>query len=149
MGNTVSELTVARTSGALDTFTSELGSDILYEKSLGSSRFLKAVKCGTRNGPLVVKIYIKHDPGLSLRTYSSRLKAERDALKDLPNVYSYRAFMETDKAGYIVRQWLEGNLYDRISTRPFLSPIEKKWIAFQLINGMRGARKHNVCPMVS
>ncbi|KIJ34236.1 hypothetical protein M422DRAFT_263730 [Sphaerobolus stellatus SS14] len=27
--------------------------------------------------------------------------AERDALKDLPNVYSYRAFMETDKAGYI------------------------------------------------
>lgn len=42
--------------------------------SLGTSRFLKTVKCGTRNGPLVVKIFIKPDPDLSLRTYASRLK---------------------------------------------------------------------------
>lgn len=70
--------------------------------------------------------------------------------------------METDKAGYIIRQWVASNLYDRIrcvafrfswfhpliipsfSTRPFLSMIEKRWIAFQLLNGLRDARNRKV-----
>jgi phosphoinositide-3-kinase regulatory subunit 4 len=30
------------------------------------------------------------------------------------------------------------------STRPFLSPIEKKWIAFQLLNALRDARSRKV-----
>lgn len=30
------------------------------------------------------------------------------------------------------------------STRPFLSPIEKKWIAFQLLNALRDSRSHKV-----
>jgi phosphoinositide-3-kinase, regulatory subunit 4 len=30
------------------------------------------------------------------------------------------------------------------STRPFLSPIEKKWIAFQLLNALRDAHSRNV-----
>ncbi|KAF8579068.1 ARM repeat-containing protein [Ramaria rubella] len=144
MGNTLSGPTATRAGGALDSFVSELGSDILYDKSLGSSRFLKTVKCNHRNGALVVKIFIKSDPGLNLRTYARRLKSEREALLDIPNVYNYQVFVENDRAGYIVRQWLEGSLYDRISTRPFLSIIEKKWIAFQLLNGMRDARKRNI-----
>lgn len=159
---------------------------VLKSSSLGSSRFLKTVKCGHRNGPLVVKVFIKPDPGLSLRTYARRLKcknyipppfvgafhraciAEREALLDISNVYNYQIFVENDRGGYLVRQWLEGNLYDRIrcvstaqyggyvmiavvinSTRPFLSSIEKKWIAFQLLNGMRDARKRNVCFLIS
>ena len=38
--------------------------------SLGYSRFLKTVKCKHRNGHLVIKIFIKPDPGLSLRIYA-------------------------------------------------------------------------------
>jgi phosphoinositide-3-kinase regulatory subunit 4 len=30
------------------------------------------------------------------------------------------------------------------STRPFLSPVEKKWIAFQLLNALRDSRSHKV-----
>lgn len=30
------------------------------------------------------------------------------------------------------------------STRPFLSPIEKKWIAYQLLNALRDAHSHKV-----
>lgn len=30
------------------------------------------------------------------------------------NVYNYQAFVETDKAGYIIRQWVASSLYDRI-----------------------------------
>lgn len=92
------------------------------------------MKCTHQNGPLVVKVFIKPDPGLSLRTYARRLKGqanrfsvlasakketfwylvEREALADIPNVYNYKIFVENDRAGYIVRQWLDGNLYDRI-----------------------------------
>ena len=70
--------------------------------------------------------------------------------------------METEKAGYLVRQWVASSLYDRIrcvpdpvlhisrqltwypSTRPFLSPIEKKWLAFQLLNALRDARNRKI-----
>lgn len=79
---------------------------------------------------------------------------------DIPNVYNYQAFLETERAGYIIRQWIADNLYDRIrcvyyhgvddvclptcSTRPFLSLVEKKWIAFQLLSAMKDVREHKV-----
>lgn len=39
---------------------------------------------------------------------------ERDTLLDLPNIHTSQAFVETDKAGYLIRQWGRFNLYDRI-----------------------------------
>lgn len=50
---------------------------------------------------------------------------------------SYDSFLaqfwqETDKAAYLFRQYFFNNLHDRLSTRPFLSLIEKKWLAFQV-----------------
>ncbi|KAG5644667.1 hypothetical protein DXG03_007966 [Asterophora parasitica] len=144
MGNVHSGSTLTRTTGALDSFVAELGGDIIYEKSLGSARFLKSVKCRHRNGYIVIKVFIKPDPGLSLRTYHRRLKMDRESLTDIANVYNYQAFVETDKAGYIIRQWVGSNLYDRISTRPFLSMVEKRWIAFQLLNALRDARNRKV-----
>lgn len=42
-------------------------------------------------------------------------------------------WLETDKAVYLLRQYFFSNLHDRLSTRPFLSLIEKKWLAFQVL----------------
>lgn len=39
---------------------------------------------------------------------------DREALADIAGIYNYQAFIETDKAGYIIRQWVASNLYDRI-----------------------------------
>lgn len=39
---------------------------------------------------------------------------DREALADIPNVYTYQSFVETDKAGYVIRQWVASSLYDRI-----------------------------------
>ncbi|KAL4253381.1 Serine/threonine-protein kinase Vps15-like protein [Abortiporus biennis] len=144
MGNAQSLTRTSGTSFALDSFVSELGSDVVYERSLGSARFLKTVRCRHKNGYLVVKIFIKSDPGISLRKYHRRLRIEREGLADIANVYTYQTFVETDKAGYMIRQWVASSLYDRISTRPFLSTIEKKWIAFQLLTGLRDARNRKV-----
>ena len=51
---------------------------------------------------------------MSLRVIQRRLKAERDALADMSSVNTYQAFVETEKAGYLIRQWVGSNLYDRV-----------------------------------
>ncbi|EJD52092.1 ARM repeat-containing protein [Auricularia subglabra TFB-10046 SS5] len=145
MGNSISTGTSAtRTAGPLDSFVAELNPDLVYEKGLGTTRFLKTAKVRHRNGPLVVKVFIKPDPEFSLRNYVKRLTNERQSLADIPNVYSHQMFFETEKAGYILRQWVSSSLYDRISTRPFLSNIEKKWLVYQLLSGMRDARNRKI-----
>lgn len=54
--------------------------------------------------------------------YLLSFPVDREALADIANVYNYQAFVETDKAGYIIRQWLASNLYDRIRfVRPYNS----------------------------
>ena len=39
---------------------------------------------------------------------------QRDSLTDLPNVLTYATFVETEKAGYLIRQYAGASLYDRI-----------------------------------
>ncbi|WVQ93835.1 hypothetical protein IAU59_000913 [Kwoniella sp. CBS 9459] len=141
MGNISS---MARASTALDSYVAELGNDISYDKSLSSSRFLKTILARHAYGPIVLKIFIKPDSTMSLRVIQRRLKSERDALADLPNVNTYQTFVETEKAGYLIRQWVGSNLYDRVSTQPYLAAIEKKWIAFQLLTCLRDARTRKV-----
>lgn len=43
----------------------------------------------------------------------------------------------TDKAVFLMREYVKYSLYDRISTRPFLTMIEKKFIAFQVLFALR------------
>ncbi|PLW31291.1 hypothetical protein PCASD_15185 [Puccinia coronata f. sp. avenae] len=50
----------------------------------------------------------------------------------------------SEKAGYLIRQWLTNNLHNRISTRPFLSLTKKKWIAFQLLTAMANSWNRGV-----
>ena len=40
--------------------------------------------------------------------------AERESLADMSSVNSYQTFVETEKAGYLIRQWIGSNLYDRV-----------------------------------
>ncbi|GAA5884630.1 hypothetical protein JCM6882_005326 [Rhodosporidiobolus microsporus] len=134
----------ARTQPGVDPVLGELGGEVVYDKSMGSSRFLKAVRGRHRQGALVVKVFSKPDPSLSLKAFQRRIKADRDALADCPNVQAYGRAVETERAGYLMRQWVASNLYDRISTRPFLSSVEKRWIAFQLLTGLMHARERGV-----
>ncbi|GAA6002182.1 hypothetical protein JCM10207_003113 [Rhodosporidiobolus poonsookiae] len=127
-----------------DPFFAELGGEVTYDKSMASSRFLKSVRGRHQQGALVVKVFVKPDPALSLKAFQRRIKAERDALQDCPNVLAYGRAVETERAGYLMRQWVASNLYDRISTRPFLASVEKRWIAFQLLTGLQHARERGI-----
>ncbi|KAJ3222135.1 Serine/threonine-protein kinase [Clydaea vesicula] len=119
--------------------------DFQYEKSLGTGRFLKTVKAlKLKDGDVVVKVFVKHTANFDLKPYKDQLINEKNLLQNVTNVFSYQNIWETEKAGYLIRQYFLNNLYDRISTRPFLSVIEKKWITFQMISGIAGAHSCDV-----
>ncbi|KAG1658241.1 hypothetical protein FOA52_008501 [Chlamydomonas sp. UWO 241] len=53
--------------------------------------------------------------------------------------------LETQAAGYMIRPHLHANLYDRLSTRPFLSGLEKRWITYQLLQALAQCQEAGVC----
>ena len=65
-------------------------------------------------------------------------------LADVPNALAYQRIVETETSGFLVRQYLYSSLYDRMSTRPFLEDIEKKWLAFQLLCGIRDCHARDI-----
>jgi phosphoinositide-3-kinase regulatory subunit 4 len=42
-----------------------------------------------------------------------------------PHVWPMQVWWETPNAGYMLRQHFAANLYERLSTRPFLTALEK------------------------
>lgn len=79
--------------------------------------------------------------------YSSLLTSslgERDKLRDVPNAVGFERAFETEGNAYLVRQYIYSSLYDRMSTRPFLEDIEKKWLAFQLLCALRDCHARDV-----
>lgn len=85
-----------------------------------------------KDGYVVVKIFVKPELGMSLSRRVKKLKGldilqlfdfwvysffvlvEYKALSDVHNAFSFQRILETDKAAYLVRQYLYSNLYDRI-----------------------------------
>jgi phosphoinositide-3-kinase regulatory subunit 4 len=69
---------------------------------------------------------------------------ERKILAEVPNALAYHRIIETAACGYLVRQYIHSSLYDRLSTRPFLEEIEKKWLSFQLLSTIRDCHAQNI-----
>ncbi len=69
---------------------------------------------------------------------------ERDKLREVPNALGFERAFENGLNGFLVRQYLYSSLYDRLSTRPFLEDIEKRWLAFQLLCALRDCHARDV-----
>ncbi|KAF9349512.1 Serine/threonine-protein kinase [Mortierella sp. AD094] len=162
MGNSVSTVTPSAATAGIDSYVSELG-DIHYEKrqepcykpsienyayclktNLGSARFMKTIRGRQKEGSVVVKIFVKPETGLSLKRIAKILNEERESLADVPNAITFQKVLETDRAGYLIRQYFFSSLYDRISTRPFMNLVEKKWVTYQLLKGLADSHARNV-----
>ncbi len=112
--------------------------------SLGSTRFLKVARARSEAGHVVVKVFTLQDQGTNLRGHRDRLLEVRRLLEGCPNCLPFQRAYLTERAGFMVRQFVRHSLYDRMSTRPFLTPVEKRWIAFQLLLALQQAHKHGV-----
>ncbi|PKS08790.1 hypothetical protein jhhlp_003399, partial [Lomentospora prolificans] len=119
-------------------------SDLMYEKSIGNARFMKSVRARHHDGVVLVKILVKPYTPMPLEKYKREILEQRKALSDVPNALAFERIIETDTNGYLVRQFMYSSLYDRISTRPFLEDIEKKWLAFQLLCALRDCHARDI-----
>ncbi|XP_064641912.1 phosphoinositide 3-kinase regulatory subunit 4-like isoform X2 [Lineus longissimus] len=119
--------------------------DYEFESNMGSTRFFKVAKARFKEGPAVVKVFVIHDPSLPLKTYSDQVEGIRLRLQNASNCLPFSKAALSDKAALLFREYVKDSLYDRMSTRPFLNGIEKKWIAFQLLCALNQAHKLKVC----
>jgi hypothetical protein len=85
----------------------------LLVSSMGNARFLKSVVVSHPQGRFLCKIYLKMNDE-SLGRELQRLEQERNHLQGIPNILPYEMVIETDRAGYAIRQFIHGSLYDRI-----------------------------------
>lgn len=128
----------------VETYLSDLP-DVTYETSLGSTRFFKVATCQTWEGSVVVKVFVIHDTSLQLNKYKKMVEEVSTKLITAANCLQFHYVRVTEKAAFMIRQYVKSNLYDRISTRPFLTPIEKKWLAFQLLCALNQVHQQGVC----
>ncbi|XP_062147709.1 serine/threonine-protein kinase VPS15 isoform X2 [Alnus glutinosa] len=121
--------------------------NLVLKEVLGRGRFLKSILCKHDEGLVLVKVYFKRGDSIDLREYERRLFQIREIFRllDNPHVWPFQFWQETDKAAYLLRQYFFNNLHDRLSTRPFLSPVEKKWLAFQLLLAVKQSHEKGVC----
>eukprot|EP01135_Chromosphaera_perkinsii_P009282 Nk52_evm34s1705 gene=Nk52_evmTU34s1705 len=117
-----------------------------YERSLSSTRFLKVVRVGHAEGTLVLKIFSK--PGGAQQgnydVFINKLEEIRELLSNCHNIIACSYISETDRVVCTGRQYAANNLYDRISTRPFLSLIEKKCICYQILCSLKECHSNKV-----
>lgn len=128
---------------SVDSYFSDIH-DYEYDKSLGSTRFFKVARAKHREGLLVVKVFAIQDPSLPLSSYKQELEELKIRLHSCPNCLPFQKTSLSDKAAILFRQYVRDNLYDRISTRPFLNNVEKRWLAFQILNAVDQAHKAGV-----
>ncbi|KAI4350784.1 hypothetical protein L6164_005200 [Bauhinia variegata] len=121
--------------------------NLVLKEVLGRGRFFKSIQCKHDEGLVLVKVYFKRGDFIDLKEYERRLSQIRDIFRgiDHPHVWPFQFWQETDKAAYLLRQYFFHNLHDRLSTRPFPSLVEKKWLTFQLIVAVKQSHEKGVC----
>ncbi|KAK6941446.1 WD40 repeat [Dillenia turbinata] len=146
MGNKIAKTTQA---SASEYYLHDLPSsyNLVLKEVLGRGRFFKSIQCKHDEGLVLVKVYFKRGDSIDLRDYERRLFQIRDVFRSIPHphVWPFQYWLETDKAAYLLRQYFFNNLHDRLSTRPFLSIIEKKWLAFQLLLAVKQSHENGIC----
>lgn len=118
--------------------------DVHYLSQLNSSRFLKTCRALDPNGKIIIKVFIKPNEEYDLKEIKKLIEAESLSLAPLPTALNYSKVVESNRAGYLIRQHLMSNLYDRLSYRPYLSKIEMRFMAFQLLQALNDIHDMNI-----
>ncbi|XP_055904025.1 phosphoinositide 3-kinase regulatory subunit 4 [Eupeodes corollae] len=126
-------------------FSGTFGTEIVFDSNMGSTRFFKVAKAKSEEGLIVVKVFVKHDLTLPLEVHKETVETIKKTLANSVNCLPFQRVEITDKAAYIMREFVKHSLYDRVSTRPFLTTLEKKWITFQILCALNQCHKQKIC----
>ncbi|RMD43601.1 hypothetical protein DV735_g1503, partial [Chaetothyriales sp. CBS 134920] len=141
MGQGYSMTTLSAASATID--VPELA-DLVHDKTLASARFMKSVRARSERGFVFVKAVMKPYPAFDVSSYVRQITKERNTLAQIANAMGYQRIVEVGSGGFLVRQYIYSSVYDRLSTRPFLEEIEKKWLAYQLLCALRDCHAQEV-----
>ncbi|XP_076085974.1 phosphoinositide 3-kinase regulatory subunit 4-like isoform X1 [Mytilus galloprovincialis] len=128
----------------VEQYLTDVSSEYEFECSLGSTRFFKVARAKTKEGLVVVKVFVIHDPSLPLKDHRIFMEDIHTRLHGTSNCLPFQKAVQSEKAALLIRQYVKDSLYDRISTRPFLINIEKRWLAFQLLCALNQCHKMKV-----
>lgn len=134
-----------------------------FQEELGGGRFLESVKCRAEDGAIVVvKIYVQpaQQRSISLKPFEEELRWIRAQCSPYshPNLLPYQRFFYApapaasrssssalSNTAFLVRQYAANNVYDRLSTHPFLTQVEKLWISYQLLQALYQCHSMGIC----
>lgn len=119
----------------------------------GNGKFMKSYLMKVDDTSVLVKVYFK-SVDEDLETYAATLTWMWNALSPSqhPNLLPYQMWVKSSvkvskpnlSPIFLVRQYFPYNLYDRLSTRPFVSDLEKLWIIYQLMRAVEEAHEEGV-----
>lgn len=141
MGQGYSMTTLSAATATID--VPELA-DLNHDKVLASARFMKSIRAKSSSGFVFVKVVMKPYSAFEVRSYIRQITDERNALASVPNALGYQRIVEVADGGFLVRQFMFSSVYDRLSTRPFLEDIEKRWLSYQLLCAVRDCHAQNL-----
>lgn len=121
--------------------------DMTLDTSLGSTRFMKVARVKHRDiGYCVAKVYAINDPSIPIQEHKQKIEQIRDTIRREGELNSlpYLTCLVNEKCVLVLRQYIKYNLYDRLSTRPFLTSIEKRWLAYQLLRCIQSLHKQSI-----
>uniref|UniRef100_A0AC35UBB7 Non-specific serine/threonine protein kinase n=1 Tax=Rhabditophanes sp. KR3021 TaxID=114890 RepID=A0AC35UBB7_9BILA len=114
--------------------------------SLGSTRFMKVARADYNKVPKVVKIFTIADNKLDIDRFRSQILSIRHNLQGASNCLPFHDVkIFPNKYVEIKRPFIKESLYERLSMRPFLMEVEKKWIAYQLLKALKQMKDAGVC----
>jgi phosphoinositide-3-kinase regulatory subunit 4 len=134
----------------VETYFNDL-SEYAYVKNLGVTRFLKVAKAKNRYGYSVIKIFQIVDHSLPYDQYKAQIQEIYSILHEkelspspLKNCLPFQIVTKNDRSIILSRPYIKDNLFYRLQTRPYLTRIEKKWIAFQLLIALKHIHNVNI-----
>lgn len=137
MGNRLSLMAPSAPTVAISSYVDFL-ENIEYIELVNNQRLFKTIKAiDHASGSLVlIKVLIKPPSdgnNLNLKDITELTVKDCSRLSYSNIVLPWFRIIETDRAAYMIRQWIKTNLYDRISLKPFLEPTEKLFLTFQML----------------
>lgn len=115
-----------------------------FKGSLGQTQFLKVALCAHEEGDVVVKVLSHEDPSLLLEHYKKDLNEFARITANNLSIVSFQIAEIRPNFAFIARQFVRFSLYDRLSTRPFLTDIEKYWIVYQIFRCLDWCHQQNI-----
>uniref|UniRef100_A0A6B2FX83 Phosphoinositide 3-kinase regulatory subunit 4 (Trinotate prediction) n=1 Tax=Myxobolus squamalis TaxID=59785 RepID=A0A6B2FX83_MYXSQ len=114
-----------------------------FIENIKTNRFLKTFlvkyskNCSGTPQKVLVKLYgSSNSDNNKIKSSVHDIRQLKKLFDEIPSIITYKDIIVTERSCMAYRPWIHYNLYDRLSTRPFLAEDEKIWIVYQILRSL-------------